>query len=151
MMKKLTVLILFLLSSILCKAPELNSIVLIVPEVIMDTRYDPLIEAITWHETKHGKDTINKDEQAYGWFQIRQIRLDDYNRLNHTNYTLTDCFDYNISKKIFLYYVDHDHQGHIIPNKTWEQAAKDWNGSGPKTKTYWKNIQFILKNPHIMT
>ena len=97
--------------------------------------YKPLIRAVTWVESKWGVHVWNAKERAVGWFQIRQIRVDDYNKRTKSNYKLTDFYNYNLSEQMFLYYAK---------GKTYEQAAKSWNGSGPKTITYWQNVQLAL-------
>lgn len=94
--------------------------------------YEPLIKAIVFVESTNGLDTINDIENAIGWFQIRQIRVDDYNKRTGSSYELNDFFDYHLSKEMFLYYA----QG-----KSFEQAAKNWNGSGPMTEVYWKKVK----------
>jgi hypothetical protein len=106
--------------------------------------YAPLIEALHQWEASKNDTLVNTREQAYGGLQIRQCRLDHYNALNGTNYVLTDCFDYELSKKIFLYFTNHDSNGNKIPDKSWEKAAKDWNGSGPMTIAYWEKVKKIL-------
>jgi len=108
--------------------------------------YEPLIDAMFTYEASRNPFAINDMEQAYGGLQIRQNRLDHYNCLNNTNYILTDCFDFQLSKKIFLYFTNHDSKGKEIPYKTWEQAAKDWNGSGDMTITYWENVNKLIQN-----
>lgn len=97
--------------------------------------FDPLIKAVVFVESSGGKHLYNADENAVGAFQIRQIRIDDYNRLTGSHYTLNDCYDFEVSKKVFLYFAK---------NKSYEMAARSWNGSGRKTEIYWKKIQVRL-------
>lgn len=130
MMKRLLFLILFLLTITQLRAPESSVLIIMRTESI--SRYGELIEAITWVESKHGSETWNPIEKAVGWFQIRQVRVDDYNKRRGTNYKLIDFFDYKLSKEMFLYYAD---------GKSFEQAAKNWNGSGPKTIDYWRKVK----------
>jgi hypothetical protein len=94
--------------------------------------YDRLIKAIVMIESSGGKQLYNKKEGAVGAFQIRQIRLDHYNQQNATFYKLSDCFDYQLSKKVFLYYAH---------GKSYEKAAKTWNGSGSATIVYWNKVK----------
>jgi len=148
-MKK-PILAFFLFMSMVCTAMAPPSNVL---DIIVDStpiisyeigNYKPLIVGMYKYEC-NGIDTlVNKHEQAYGPLQIRQCLLDDYNKLNHTKYVLTDCFNYELAAKIFLYFTNHDKKGNLIPNKTWEHAAKDWNGSGPKTNNYWKEVKKLI-------
>ena len=114
-------------------APKSEALlVFISPEI---NYYAPLIKAITWVETKDGLFLYNPEEQATGYFQIRPIRLQDYNSRTGKMYTMNDLYDYNISKEIFLYYT----QG-----RSYERVAKSWNGSGPKTIDYWEKVKAVL-------
>jgi DNA-binding CsgD family transcriptional regulator len=98
--------------------------------------YDPLYEAVTIFESGKNDTLCNEREQAYGRAQIRQCRIEHYNRLTGANYTLQDMFDSKKSREVFLYFAK---------GKTYEQAARQWNGSGPMTIVYWMNIQNILQ------
>lgn len=129
-MKKILLLITFLLLTINLLAP--NEKVLYIEERNAINYYDPLIVAITWVESKHGLYIWNPEEEAVGQFQIRPIRVNDYNRRTNSNYKLEDFYDYELSKKMFLYFA---------AGKTYEQAAKDWNGSGKMTIEYWKKVK----------
>lgn len=108
------------------------------------SKYMPLIEALFTYEASRNPMAHNDKEDAHGGLQLRQGRLDDYNNANDTHYTLEDCYDLNISKKIFIYFTNHTLKGKKIPDKSWEQAAKDWNGSGPKTEKYWENVKNLI-------
>lgn len=94
--------------------------------------YDPLIKAIVDYESKGDVFAFNFLEQAAGPMQIRPCRIDHYNKLTGSNYTLSDCFDMKLSRKVFLRFTN---------GKDWEHAAKNWNGSGPMTINYWKQIK----------
>jgi hypothetical protein len=97
--------------------------------------YDPLVKALTWVESRHGLFVWNPKEEAVGYFQIRPIRVNDYNKRTNSNYRLEDFYDYELSKKMFLYYAS---------GKSYEKAAKDWNGSGRMTIEYWKKVRIEL-------
>lgn len=75
-----------------------------------------------------------------GIFQIRQVRVDEYNRLTGSNYTLSDMFDYKISEKVFLYFAS------LIGPYEHERIAKAWNGSGPRTEFYWQRVKKIMRD-----
>ena len=77
-------------------------------------------------------------EKAAGYFQIRPIRLADYNRRTGSKYKMKDMFSYEISEKIFLYFADQ------IGPYDFERIAKNWNGSGRMTINYWKRIKQYL-------
>ena len=97
-----------------------------------------LIYAIGMVETRFDTLAYNPVEKAAGYFQIRPIRIEDYNKRTGSNYTTEDMFDYKISEKIFLYYASQ-----IGPYNI-EQIARSWNGSGPRTKYYWNTIKEYL-------
>ena len=67
-----------------------------------------------------------------GHFQIRQVRLDHYNRETGLNHVLNDCYDYELSREIFLYFAR---------GKTYEKAAREWNGHGKMTDEYWRKVK----------
>jgi hypothetical protein len=100
--------------------------------------YKRLIYAIGKVET--GCDTLayNPIEEAAGFFQIRPIRLEDYNKRTGSNYKMNDLFNYEISEKIFLYYASQ------IGPYDLEKIAKNWNGSGRHTFHYWERIREYL-------
>lgn len=98
--------------------------------------YDPLIKAIIQVESGSGKYLYNEKENAVGHFQIRQVRLDHYNRETGLNHALNDCYDYKLSREIFLYFAS---------GKSYERAAREWNGSGKMTDEYWKKVKKELK------
>ena len=76
---------------------------------------------------------------AYGAFQIREIRLKDFNNRTGKGYTLEEMYDYNKAKDVFLHYA----------KGSFEAVARGWNG-GPNwrykesTKEYWKKIKLWL-------
>lgn len=97
-----------------------------------------LIHAIGMVETKQDTLAYNSIEDATGYFQIRPIRLKDYNIRTGNNLSKKDLFDYFISEKIFLYYA-------ILKGPdNFEQIARSWNGSGDSTLEYWKKVKSYL-------
>lgn len=93
--------------------------------------YEPLIKAVATVESNNNTLAYNATEGAVGALQIRQCRLDHYNKLNKSDYKLSDCYNYETARRIFLYFA---------AGKSYEQAAKDWNGSGPMTNIYWQKV-----------
>ena len=100
--------------------------------------YDRLIKAIVCVES--GGDTLayNILEDAYGAFQIRPIRILDYNQRTGKNYIVKDCYRFDISKEIFLYYATR------TPSCDFEIISRNWNGSGPMTHDYWRRVKILL-------
>ena len=114
----------------LLSAPPNNSVVIFESEGV--NYYEPLIKAVVMVESNNGKYLYNPKEMAVGWFQIRQVRVDHYNQLTGSNYVLIDFYDYDLSRKCFLYYAS---------GKDYATAAKNWNGSGPMVKDYWQKVK----------
>jgi len=129
-MYKMILTLIFSLFSVLLLAPSSNTGVIFASEGICP--YEPLIRAVVMVESNNGKYLFNPDEMAVGYFQVRYIRIKDYNKRLGTNYVLTDFYDYELSRRMFLYYC----QG-----RSFEVVAKSWNGSGPKVKEYWRKVQ----------
>jgi hypothetical protein len=100
--------------------------------------FTKLIQAVGMVET--GFDTLayNAVEEATGYFQIRPIRVMDYNQRTGNNYTLNDMYNYEIAEKVFLYYAS------IIGPGNFEKIEKSWNGSGPMTIHYWERVKKYL-------
>jgi hypothetical protein len=97
--------------------------------------FGKLIFAIGMVETKLDTLAYNPAEEAVGYFQIRPIRLLDYNMRTGSSYTMRDMYDYHIAEKIFLYYASR-----IGPYNN-EKIAKNWNGSGKMTRVYWDKVR----------
>lgn len=81
---------------------------------------------------------VNDFEQAYGYFQVRQVRLDDYYKRTGIKYSLSDMLDYEKANRVFMYYANRI--GPYDPGR----IAREWNGSGPKTWDYWKKVRKYL-------
>lgn len=129
--------VLFLLfSSLPSIAPDRNYLIIFYPVTI--TPFEPLMYAIGMVETMGNTLAYNEFENAVGIFQIRQIKLDEYNRQTRGNYKLEDMFDLEISRKVFLHFASQ------IGPYNFEKIAKAWNGSGPMTDFYWRRIKSYL-------
>lgn len=100
--------------------------------------FQPLIHAIGMVETRHDTIAFNRVEEAVGYFQIRPIRVKDYNHRTGSNYLTKDMFDYKISEKVFLYYASQ------LGPYDFERIARNWNGSGKGTIQYWKKVTKFL-------
>jgi hypothetical protein len=114
-------------------APDLKEIVILKSEPV--NAYERLFLAVFQVECSGNLMAYNHLEEATGPLQIRPIRLLDYNLRTGNNYLLEDCYDFNISKKIFMYYALKTG----YPN--YELIAKNWNGSGKMTTDYWEKIK----------
>ena len=124
---------LFLPLSFRLSAPNRESVIILYSQPVEP--YKKLIRAIGIVETKEDTLAYNPIEEAAGYFQIRPIRLEDYNKRTGSNYKMRDLFNYEISEKIFLYYAVK------IGPYNFERIARNWNGSGPRTYYYWNKIK----------
>jgi len=97
-----------------------------------------LIHAIGMVETQYDTLAYNPLEEAVGYFQIRPIRLEDYNARTGNAYSMNDLLNYKISEKIFLYYASE------FGPYNFERIAKTWNGSGKSTILYWDQVRKFL-------
>jgi hypothetical protein len=97
-----------------------------------------LIHAIGMVETQYDTLAYNPLEEAVGYFQIRPIRLMDYNARTGSIYTMKDLFNYKISEKIFIYYASE------FGPYNFEKIARAWNGSGESTIQYWEQVKRFL-------
>jgi hypothetical protein len=131
--KKIVLAAFLFLSALRAFAPTNGSLVIFIPAP--EEPFKKLIYAIGLVETKFDTLSYNPVEQAAGYFQIRPIRVLDYNRRTGNRYSLNDMFDYNISEKVFLYYASQ------IGPYNFEQIAKKWNGSGKITFEYWDQVK----------
>jgi hypothetical protein len=117
-------------------APSSESLVIIgTPPV---NPFNQLIHAIGMVETQFDTLAFNPVEKAVGYFQIRPIRLEDYNERTGNHYSSKDLFNYKTSEKIFLYYASQ------IGPYNFERIARSWNGSGKSTIQYWKQVKKYL-------
>lgn len=129
-------LIFFLLLSASVSAPDFKTAFIQVSKPV--DPYNRLIKAIVQVESLGDTLAFNVIEQAIGAFQIRPIRLRDYNRRTGSNYKSRDCYNFEISKRIFLYYAKRE----SFPD--YELIARKWNGSGKTSLDYWEKIKSLL-------
>jgi hypothetical protein len=106
--------------------------------------YKQLAFAVGMVETKCDTLAYNPLEEAVGVFQIRPIKLVEYNKRTGSNYRREDLFNYKTSEKIFLYFADQ------IGPYNLELIAKKWNGSGHMTINYWQDKTIPLKSVAIL-
>ncbi len=133
---KALILSVFLLVSVRAAAPDIKVTYIQVPELL--NPFDRLIYAVVQVESNGDTMAFNLFEEAIGAFQVRPIRLLDYNQRTGTNYIAEDCYNYKISKEIFLYYA------RIIGHDDFESIARNWNGRGKKTLDYWEKVKTYL-------
>lgn len=134
-MKKL-LFILFLFFSNKAIAPDIKIITIFKADHI--NIYEKLIRAVIHVESGGNNFAHNILEDAYGAFQIRPIRLLDFNQRTGKKYLMQDCYNYEISKEIFLYYAMKN------PSSSFESISRNWNGSGEMTIDYWRKVSACL-------
>jgi len=131
---KTILLVILLFISVKLLAPEVRCFYIEKAKAI--GRFDRLIAAVVWIESRNNPLAYNPREGAVGAFQIRQCRIEHYNRLTGSNYKLTDCYDYELSRKIFVFFAER------IGDES--KIIKSWNGSGPKTIEYYLKVKKVL-------
>jgi hypothetical protein len=93
-----------------------------------------VIEAIEKVESNGNPYAINIGENAKGSLQIREIMIDDYNRITNQNFphdiAYNRAFAYIVAQEIFSHYM----KG--IENPTAKHLAFIWNGGG----SAWKRV-----------
>jgi hypothetical protein len=134
--KKIVSITFLLFFSFKAFAPSCGSMVIIDNAPVEP--FKRLVNAIGMVETRYDTLAYNPVEEAVGFFQIRPIRVKDYNKRTGSNYQLKQMYDYKISEKIFLYYASK------LGPDNFEQIARNWNGSGPKTIYYWNRVRKYL-------
>lgn len=106
---------------------------LIIVQPMAINPYEQIWTAVCMGESHQDNMAYNPLEQATGIVQIRPIRLLDYNQRTGSSYTLDDCYNVVISKKIFMYYAQQ-----FNPNE-YDKIASDWNKC--PTTAYWLRIK----------
>ena len=94
---------------------------------------DLVIEAMGMVESGNDDFAVNEMEQAYGRYQIREVKLKWYAQRTGIHYTLWQCFDKEISLSILKY--------HLSQYDDIDQSIKAWNGSGPMAENYLKKVK----------
>jgi hypothetical protein len=135
-LKKIVILTFFLFFALRLFAPTREF--LIIQGASPVEPFKNLIHAVGMVETQYDTLAYNPLEKAAGYFQIRPIRLEDYNIRTGSSYTMNDLFIYSISEKIFLYYATE------IGPYNFERIARMWNGSGESTQLYWDQVKKYL-------
>lgn len=118
-------------------APEYKVIPVLYEEGV--SPYERLINAIGQVESWNRDDILNLSEQAMGRFGIRPIRLVDFNNRTGKNFSHADCFDYEKSREIFMFYASQHNPDDIL------SICRGWNGASSKNKYYRKVLKQLNK------
>ena len=133
---KSILIIFFSLLAIRATAPDIKVAFISVSDPV--NAYDRLVKAVVQVESAGDTLAYNLSEEAAGAFQIRPIRLLDYYQRTGKNYKIEDCYNFEISKEIFLYYARQ------TGYQDYETIARNWNGSGKTTQGYWEKVKSNL-------
>ena len=133
---KSILIIFFSLLAIRATAPDIKVAFISVSDPV--NAYDRLVKAVVQVESAGDTLAYNLSEEAAGAFQIRPIRLLDYYQRTGKNYKMEDCYNFEISKEIFLYYARQ------TGYQDYETIARNWNGSGKTTQGYWEKVKSNL-------
>jgi len=134
-MKKLLILLIFLLIPWLLPAP--GDAVCYIERAEPINFYNKLAEAVYTVESSRNPLAYNPKEGAYGGFQIRQCKLDQYIKETGKFYTLKQMYDIKIAKSIFMHFaVKYD------PTNI-KGISREWNGKSEKN-IYYNKIQKTL-------
>lgn len=132
---KYILLISFLCIQLETFAPVRAAACIFQPETIRP--YERLVDAIVQVESGGNTCAYNPDGESVGAFQIRQCRLDDFNRLTGKSYQLEDMYCYDKAKEVFIYFA--------CVSLDFEYISRKWNGSGRMTDIYWQKVKNKLK------
>lgn len=133
---KSVLIVFFSLLAIRATAPDIKVAFISVSDPV--NAYDRLVKAVVQVESAGDTLAYNLSEEAAGAFQIRPIRLLDYYQRTGKNYKIEDCYNFEISKEIFLYYARQ------TGYQDYETIARNWNGSGKTTQGYWEKVKSNL-------
>lgn len=130
-MKKLFTILLFLMLFKSLPAPGYATLVVTRESAIEP--YEKLWKITCFIESTNRPYVIGDNGESYGIAQIQQVRLDDYFEKTGIRYSVADCFNVDVSKKIWLYYASQFDYRDI------KSISKDWNKS--KTNRYYLKVK----------
>ena len=135
-LRKILSTVFLLLIGLIAFAPSMESFVIIDDQPI--NPFKQLIYAVGKVETDLDTLSYNPIEEAIGFFQIRPIRVEDYNIRTGSNLNHSEMYNYETAEKVFLYYASQ------IGPYDFEKIAVNWNGSGSMTVYYWMKVKEYL-------
>ena len=116
-------------------APERKALIILKTERL--NPYEQIWKAVCMEESRMDSLAYNPEDPhggSHGISQIGVVRLNDYNSLTDSRYTVEDLYNPAISKKIFMYYAVR------IGFRDYETIIRKWNGSGIQTYYYLKRV-----------
>lgn len=136
-MKKIILMCILACSSLAGLSPERKE--LYIEKAFGINPYENIWRAVCLVESGNDPKAYNPKENAVGISQIRQIRINDYNKRTGKSYKLKDMYDPDKSKEVFLYYAVK------IGEDNPEKIIKSWNGSGKQTYQYLAKVKKHLR------
>ncbi len=136
MIRKMTTILILIFNCLVLSAPSLKVCYLPINERLQNP-YQYVINLIVEAESSGDTFAFNEKESARGAFQIRPVRLNDFNHRTGNRYKLKDCFNYDVSERIFLYYASDFAPGDL------KGICYEWNKS--TTDKYYNKV-LKLKN-----
>jgi hypothetical protein len=142
-MKKLIMLLCFSIFTALAVDPH-NEKALYIPESPIYRPFEALSQAVAMVESSNDPYAYNPHEKAFGKYQIRPIRLKDFNLKTGKQYQLHEMYDTLKAKEVFMFYALQRHYTET------EYIARTWNGgeNGMKkrsTKKYYRKVSKYLE------
>lgn len=135
-MKKMALITFLIAIFSICHAPELKIGYIERTEAIQP--FERIWKAVCMVESTNDPLAYNKREEAVGVVQIRQVRLNDFNKRTGNAFRLSEMYNEAKSKVVFMYYARQHHYNEI------ENIAREWNGSGRQTLKYWLLVKKYL-------
>ena len=140
-MKRMTTILISIMMYAQLAAPPSNSVAIFEAEGV--NPFNDLWKATCHVESSGNRFAIGDNGKSYGIAQIQQSRLDDYYQRTGIRFELSDMFDVDNSREVFIYYCDNPYN--------LEAISRSWNGGNgwrhkKQTKDYWQKIQRRIKN-----
>lgn len=136
-MKRILLLLCFGILPFVAGSPPANTITIESKPPI--SPFKTLSYAVSMVESSGDTMAYNAKEQATGLFQVRPIRIRDFNIKTGKSYTINDMYDPDKAKEVFLYYCCQNlYMGQ-------EYNIRAWNGGTnamkkQSTKEYYKKV-----------
>ena len=130
------IIIMFLIAAKLTAPPGSQVPVIIQQQPL--NNYEAIWRAVCQVESNCNHWAVNYEKGGFscGIAQIRQVRIDHYNKLTGKSYVLDDAFNSEISKEIFMFFA------YRIGNE--DKLIRSWNGAGPQTYKYLNKVKLRL-------
>jgi len=135
-MKKLILLLCFGIISSIAGSPPSNTLTIEFKPPIEP--FKALSYAVAMVESSGDRMAYNAKEQATGLYQIRPIRLRDFNQRTGKNYKLNEMYDTIKAKEVFLYYASQSHPSNL------EEISRNWN-AGPRGMKKQSTVKYYKK------